>query len=90
MNNKTICQVHDEIMKIALDITHLNPKNYETAQDLYEQAEAMADDIYSLADDAAMMGTKMENRLQEYREAIEGLGFEKIKIEGIKKVTHDS
>lgn len=75
VKKRNICDIHDDIKHKANDILNINPDRFENTKDLYEEIESIATDIYSLSDDALVRGTAMETRLQDYRDAIEHLGF---------------
>jgi len=74
-----ICNLHDEIIKRADEITKLDRRiSIENPEDLLERLEIaiqLASDIYDYASDAKIAGRKMEDRLKNYRDAIESLGF---------------
>jgi hypothetical protein len=76
---KTICNLHDEIKDWATKICDIKLRHYETAEDAFTEAQDYANQILNIIDDAKVDGEKMEERLIEYREAIEGLGFERKK-----------
>ena len=71
---RPICDVHGEILKLAEALMQTElPKGHKRGVRLTAQA------IVRLAKEAKAYGQKMENRLWEYRDVIEGLGFERDK-----------
>lgn len=91
MDKELICNIHDDIWRKADKAIKDVPRyfNYRdlNEEELYEMCENMEsyiddlkyalEDIMQLAETAKDMGQSMENRLKEYRDAIEGLGFER-------------
>jgi hypothetical protein len=75
---RNICDLHDEIYDLAKQINNLKVRNYETIEDALADTQSMADDILTLAVNAKDAGIRMENRLSEYKSAIESLGFYRI------------
>lgn len=73
--SRNICDIHDEIMKKSNKIGRLKSGDYEDINSLMEEFQDFANEVYSLAYDAKEAGQKMENRLKDYRQSIEGLGF---------------
>ena len=72
--NKTICDFHTNILDIAEEC--LNMKFDEnSARETFNYLLNKMNDIYWLSEMALTAGQNMEDRLYEYREAIEGLGF---------------
>jgi patatin-like phospholipase/acyl hydrolase len=66
----TICDIHDYIkdkMKFLNDCDGFSKKTKQIFKD-----------IQYLAELAKYKGQRMENRMTSYREAIEGLGFERL------------
>lgn len=72
-----ICDKHDEIYDLAREIINLDHTQYSDIADYIYKVQNFADDILTFAKAAKDDGIKMENRMREYREAIEGLGFER-------------
>lgn len=68
---KTICWVHDEIIKKSNEILKLKARNFETAEDVLDEVQSLADDIETLAEKAKEMGQRMEACIIARREAIE-------------------
>lgn len=77
--NQNICDYHKIIQDKSNEISKLKAKNYETVEDLLDEVQSLADDIYSIVDYALEAGQRMENRLKDYKNTIEGLGFERVK-----------
>ena len=66
---RNICSVHYEIKELAEDIEE------EFKQFMSKKALKQILKIQVLADEALEYGQSMENRLQEYRNAVDNLGF---------------
>jgi hypothetical protein len=81
MNKKdvTICDFHYTIGKKAQEILSIRDNEYEDIKDLLWKVQDLADDIYSAVQVVTDMGNSMEYRMREYRNAIEGLGFQRVK-----------
>ena len=77
-NNKTICDRHTNILNIAEECCRMKFSE-ESAQESFNYLIDKMDDIHRLAREALDDGQNMEDRLDEYRSAIEALGFERIK-----------
>jgi hypothetical protein len=77
MSRRNICDYHDDIIKTALEIEKIKENQYETVEEVLYEVQHLAWDIRSWAEEAKEAGQSMENRLSEYRDAIEGLGFER-------------
>lgn len=91
MAKELICNIHDDIWRKADKAIKDVPRYFSyrdlNEEELYEMCENMEsyiddlkyalEDIMQLAEAAKDMGQSMENRLKEYRDAIEGLGFER-------------
>lgn len=75
MSNKNICTIHQEILDLCKRARHTNASNYNDVESLFEDVDNYFYDIEKLVDEAFAAGRSMENRLQKYRDAIEGLGF---------------
>jgi hypothetical protein len=75
----TLCDYHSDIYKAASEILRIRDKDYEDINDLLSKVQDLADDIYCAVEVCTEMGNKMEDRMREYREAIEGLGFQRVK-----------
>ena len=80
MSRTAICNNHDEIIGLARNIYRYAREIHGT--DDLEKISEIADDIIGWSNDieteaieAKEAGQAMENRLQEYYYAIEGLGF---------------
>jgi hypothetical protein len=68
-----------DIKKSAEEILYLKERDFEGVSELLNYVQYRANDIWALADDAYQSGNKMEDRLREYRDAIESLGFTRSK-----------
>ena len=77
-NNKTICDRHTNILDIAEDCCRMKFSE-EYARESFNYLIDKMDDIHRLAREALDDGQNMEDRLDEYRTAIESLGFERVK-----------
>jgi|AntAceMinimDraft_16_1070373.scaffolds.fasta_scaffold42570_2 hypothetical protein len=69
-DNRLICYLHDDIINLCYEI--INETNKKLPPSIIKQK---LDRIIRYAERAKEKGTKMENRLSEYREALETLGF---------------
>lgn len=90
-SKELICNIHDDIWKKANRVINNVPRffpysnlNKEELYDMCAEMESHIDDlryaledIMQLAKMAKDMGQSMEDRLKDYRDAIEGLGFER-------------
>ena len=74
-----ICNYHHYIKERANDILKIKDRTYDKVEDLLWEVQNIADDIYNSVNMALEAGQSMENRLKEYRDAIEGLGFRRDK-----------
>lgn len=74
-----ICGKHDEIYDLALKLSNIRSDRFSDIDDLVSFVQFTADEIMDLVKLAKNDGCKMENRMMEYREAIEGLGFKRSK-----------
>ena len=70
---RNICSVHHEIREIADDLEE------EFATFVSKKALKKIKEIQNLADEALGYGQSMENRLSEYKDAIENIGFNRKK-----------
>ena len=77
-NNKTICDRHTNILEIAEECVRMK-FHEESAEEDFNYFINKMDDIHRLAREALDDGQNMEDRLDEYRTAIESLGFQRIK-----------
>jgi len=70
---RNICEVHDEIRKLAEDLEKdLNGKVTKKSIQKLQR-------IQKIAEEAKEYGQSMENRLNEYKDGIEGIGFNRNK-----------
>jgi len=72
---RIICNIHDEIMIIAEQINNMDIADYRSEATFLRSLRAKVKKIDKLAEEAKERGQAMEDRLYEYFEAIEGLGF---------------
>ena len=79
MSKRNICDIHKEIKDYAWDIQKIKSQQYETVEDLLSEVQWIADQIEDAADEALEAGKSMENRLIEYRCAIEDLGYKRVR-----------
>ena len=70
---RLICTVHDEIYDFAEEIEELDFSDRNHKRKLKSLAKRIKKD----ASEAKDYGQSMENRLSEYRDAIEELGFKR-------------
>lgn len=77
-NNKTICDRHTNILDITEDCGRMKFSE-EYAEENFNYLIDKMDDIHKLAREALDDGQNMEDRLDEYRTAIEELGFQRVK-----------
>ena len=71
---RKICNVHDDIMEAADELLEMElPRGFKG------KVKKLARNIRALADEAKDSGQAMENRLYEYYNAIEGIGFVRFK-----------
>jgi len=73
--NENICNYHNLIKSKAEEIIRIKERDYDDIKSLLSDVQSLADDIYSAADYALDAGQRMEDRLKDYRNSIEGLGF---------------
>jgi hypothetical protein len=72
----TICGHHATIMRKCEEIKYAYLENLDS-----DDINQLIEDIYEEARLALIDGQKLEDRLKEYRSAIESLGFERVKSE---------
>jgi len=72
LENIPICHIHNIIQDKCAELVNIDDFNKDKVLEL-------ANDILELSFIAEDMGQRMENRLREYKESIEALGFERIK-----------
>lgn len=77
----TICQVHEYIISETNDLLKIKLADYDDIGDAESEVHSKADDILTAVDRASEMGQNMEDRLNKYKDAIEGLGY----VRGMKK-----
>lgn len=82
MEREYICQKHDYVLKLLLDIRYsisTTIRNYSNdVEELISLLENIDNDLYDVVyeiEEARECGEKMEARLSKYRDAIEDLGF---------------
>jgi hypothetical protein len=75
-----ICHHHNEITQKTYELLKLERRNYTNIDALLSDTQKIAKDILESADKAKWAGISMENRLKLYKKAIEGLGFERKKV----------
>ena len=72
---RLICTVHDEIWQTADEILELDLKDSNDRRKLKRLAKRIQND----ASEAKIYGQSMENRLSDYKDAVENLGFKRKK-----------
>ena len=77
-NNKTICDRHTNILDITEECCRMKFSE-EYAEDNFDYLIDKMNDIHKLAREALDNGQNMEDRLYEYKTAIEELGFQRVK-----------
>lgn len=81
MSKRNICDVHNDIIKECNSITKDISKCRATdpPEDLYDVLDnirwQLENYVISYTEEAKEYGQSMENRMSDYRNAIEGLGF---------------
>lgn len=80
MSRTAICNNHDEIIGLARNIYRyasaiINSDDLDEIHGIADEIQGWSDNIETEAIDAKDSGQAMEDRLQEYYYAIEGLGF---------------
>ena len=70
-----ICNRHDKIINLATQMERLDQRNFDNVQEVLDEVWSMAWDIRKEAEKAKESGQNMEDRLTEYRESMESLGF---------------
>jgi hypothetical protein len=69
---RPICDVHYELGALGEEL-----ENFDFDKPFKRDIKGMAKDIQRLAEEARGYGQSMEDRLSEYRSAIEDLGFKR-------------
>ena len=77
--DQNICSYHSVILEKVKDLQNIREGDYETVADVLWKVSDLADDIEKAVSYALVCGEHMEGRLQDYRDAIESLGFQRIK-----------
>jgi phage host-nuclease inhibitor protein Gam len=75
-SRRNICDVHDEITEVAKEMVQ-EAAGIETVGRLRRNIGKFSRRLERLASEAKDYGVHMENRLYDYRHAIENLGFER-------------
>lgn len=78
MSKKNICDIHDSIQKSVNEMYKIKPDYYDTPEELFEEVKNYLYYIDQDISEARDAGQSMENRLSEYRNAIEDLGFRRV------------
>lgn len=73
-SKRNICEVHDELVEVAIAAVE-EAAEIQTPGRLRQKVRSLASKVKKLAKEAKKYGQSMENRMSEYREAIEALGF---------------
>ena len=79
MDTKIICNIHNQIIQLAESISKISIYRYDDRGDLKGEIDDMIFKIIELTNKALDCGQKMEDRLRDYRETIESLGFKRDK-----------
>jgi len=77
--NQNICNYHGIIEDKAREILNIRDDRYEEVKDLLWEVQSLADDILNAVKYAYEGGNRMEGRMRDYRDAIEALGFKRVK-----------
>jgi polyhydroxyalkanoate synthesis regulator phasin len=81
---RCICTIFDNI-EIACDIIlKMKIRHYATPEELKDDIDRLIEDIIASSQEGKERGQAMENRLSDYRNAIEDLGFVRDKNDTIK------
>ena len=80
MSKLVICYHHSQIIAKASEILGIERRDYTNIESLLADVKSLASDIYVSSNLALADGRNMENRLKAYKKAIEGLGFERRKV----------
>jgi len=80
MPKAVICYHHSQIIAKVTEILSIERRDYTSIESLLEDVKSLATDIYRSSNLALADGRSMENRLKAYKKAIEGLGFERKKV----------
>ena len=78
---KNICDYHRDIEDKANELCKIRESDYEDPRDLLSAVQDIVNDILESVQYATQCGINMENRLQDYRDTIEGLGYKRVKKE---------
>ena len=70
---RNICEVHDEIRELAIELER------DLSGNVTKKSIRMLKRIQQIAEEARDYGQSMENRLNEYKDGIEGIGFNRNK-----------
>ena len=76
---KTICELHDEAIKIIRSAIKVKARDYDDVEDAVKDIQWDLDSALDAIEQAKEAGQRMEIRLQEYHDAIAALGFERKK-----------
>lgn len=79
MSKENICHYHHQILNKANEILKIKDNSYSSMENLLWDVQSIANDIYGLAELAKEAGQSMEDRLKEYKDSIEYLGFTRTK-----------
>lgn len=79
MSKRNICDIHKEIQEYANQIMKMKESQFESIEDALYDIRWIAEQIDSAVDEALEAGQSMEDRLSDYRNAIEDLGFKRVK-----------
>ena len=74
-----ICDTHKKIKNMASSLKLLRNSEDQSIDEVFLKVEEIANRILELTEEATLSGQSMEDRLLQYRGAIEGLGFQRIK-----------
>ena len=81
MSGRNICSMHGDIERIADELIgiEISEMKFSELIELDKTIKKHGEELKELAVEAGDAGQSMEDRMKEYRDAIEGLGFSRNK-----------
>ena len=77
--DQNICSYHNDMIELARELQNIKPRHYDNIEDALDDVQTLAYKIEQAGEYALVCGQNMEDRLTEYKDAIESLGFKRIK-----------
>jgi hypothetical protein len=74
-SNYNICDYHYEIINDAKELQRLRVEHFDSIESVIKYVDCISSRIEINTENATECGISMENRLREYRDSIESLGF---------------